>query len=77
MDGYFLRGVTDEYLLVFRGADEEQMLRIICKLQTTRDKELKKLAQQLELEWYERFRNNNGKPKQRDAKQNHAGVRDK
>jgi hypothetical protein len=56
MNGYFLEGINGEHLLVFRSHDEESVLRIIKKLRTSRDKEIKALADRLELEWFDRHK---------------------
>ena len=53
MNGYFLRGVNDDNILVFRSDDPEELLRIIQRLCASRDKQTKALAQQLELQWFE------------------------
>jgi uncharacterized protein YaaQ len=53
VNGYFLRGVNEDHILVFRSDDPEELLRIIQRLCASRDKQMKALAQQLELNWYE------------------------
>jgi hypothetical protein len=53
INGYFLRGVNDDNILVFRSDDPEELLRIIQRLCASRDKQMKALAQQLELNWFE------------------------
>jgi hypothetical protein len=53
IDGYTLRGTADEHILVFRSDDPEQLLRIIQKIATMRDREIKGIAEQLELDWCE------------------------
>jgi len=53
VNGYFLRGVNEDHILVFRSDDPEELLRIIRRLSASRDKQMKALAQQLELNWYE------------------------
>jgi hypothetical protein len=50
-EAYFLRGVEDEHLLVFRGDDAEEILFIIKRLAACRDKQIKAMAQKLEEEW--------------------------
>ena len=54
IEGYFLNGVDGEQMLVFRSGDPEEILRIITRLGASRDKEIKGLANKLELLWYER-----------------------
>jgi hypothetical protein len=51
---YFLNGVDDDSILVFRSEDSEALFRIISRLAASRDKEIRGLAQQLELEWFKR-----------------------
>ena len=53
VNGYFLRGVNEDNILVFRSDDAEELLRIIQRLCASRDKQMKALAQQLELNWFE------------------------
>jgi hypothetical protein len=53
VNGYFLRGVNEDNILVFRSDDPEELLRIIQRLCASRDKQMKALAQQLELNWFE------------------------
>lgn len=53
VNGYFLRGINEDNILVFRSEDPEELLRIIQRLCASRDKQMKALAQQLELQWYE------------------------
>lgn len=50
-EAYFLRGVEDEHLLVFRGDDAEEILFIIARLAACRDKKIKAMARKLEEEW--------------------------
>ncbi len=52
LDGYFLKGVSGETVLVFRSDDPEALLLIIQKLCKTRHKEIKGVATTLETEWY-------------------------
>lgn len=52
--GYFLRGINDDHILVFRTDDPEEILRIINRLGASRDKQMRALAKQLELDWYKR-----------------------
>ena len=54
VEGYFLNGADGEHLLVFRSEDPEAILRIIKRLVASRDKEIKGLANKLELNWFER-----------------------
>jgi hypothetical protein len=56
MNGYFLEGVSGEHILVFRTENHEDLLRIIKKLQTSRDRETKTLARKLEIEWHDRHK---------------------
>jgi hypothetical protein len=53
IEGYFLTGANDETLLVLRSEDPESILKVITRLAASRDKEIKGLAQKLELLWYE------------------------
>jgi hypothetical protein len=53
VNGYFLRGVNEDNILVFRSDDPEELLRIIQRLCASRDKQMKALAKQLELNWFE------------------------
>lgn len=57
MNGYLLRGVNDELLLVFRSYSQEDILAIIRKVGQLRDKEIKSLAEDLEGELYDRSAN--------------------
>jgi len=52
--GYFLRGISDDNILVFRSDDSEELLRIIKRLCASRDKQIRALAKQLEIDWYSR-----------------------
>jgi len=54
MDGYFLRGIKDDNILVFRSMDPEELLLIIQRLSASRDKKLRALAQKLEIDWNSR-----------------------
>lgn len=53
-DAYFLRGIENEHLLVFRGDSTEDLLFIIRRLAACRDKEIKAMAKRLEEEWNQR-----------------------
>lgn len=53
MRGYFLRGAEDEILLVFRSYDPHDIISIIRKAKTVRDKSIKELADELEQEFYD------------------------
>jgi hypothetical protein len=59
--GYFLRGITEDNILVFRSDDPEELLRIIQRLCASRDKQIRALAKQLELDWYSRNNNKENK----------------
>jgi hypothetical protein len=50
--GYFLRGINEDNILVFRSDDPEELLRIIQRLCASRDKKIRALAKQLEINWY-------------------------
>lgn len=54
IEGYFLTGVDGEHLLVLRSGDSETILKVITRLAASRDKEIKGLANKLELLWYEK-----------------------
>ncbi|QWT29954.1 hypothetical protein SEA_SHAM_60 [Streptomyces phage Sham] len=58
VNGYFLRGINEDNILVFRSDDPEELLRIIKRLCASRDKQIRALAQQLEIDWYSRDNNN-------------------
>lgn len=62
LNGYFLRGINEDNILVFRSDDAEELLRIIQRLCASRDKQIRALARQLELDWNSR-NNNKGKQK--------------
>ena len=48
-----LTGVTGELLLVLKTHDEDQLISIIKKLKTIRNKEIKELAEELEASLYD------------------------
>jgi hypothetical protein len=50
--GYTLRGVGDDHILVFRTDDPEELLQVIERLKASRNKQMKALAEKLELDWY-------------------------
>jgi hypothetical protein len=52
IDAYQLQGISGESILVFRSDDPEALLGIITRLTRVSNKELKKIALQLEEEWY-------------------------
>lgn len=52
MIGYFLKGVAEDNILVFRSDDPEELLQIIERLKASRTKQMKALAEKLELDWY-------------------------
>jgi HEPN domain-containing protein len=51
--GYFLRGVKEDHILVFRSDDPEELLQVIQRLGASRDKQMRALAQQLEINWFD------------------------
>jgi HEPN domain-containing protein len=51
--GYFLKGVADDNILVFRSDDPEELLQVIQRLGASRNKQMRALAQQLEINWNE------------------------
>jgi hypothetical protein len=60
-EAYFLRGIEDEHLLVFRGDSSEDILFIIKRLAACRDKKIKAMAIKLEEEWNrEKYGNRRG-----------------
>lgn len=59
--GYFLRGINEDHILVFRSEDPEELLRIIQRLCASRDKQIRALAKQLELDWNSRNYNKENK----------------
>lgn len=52
MIGYFLRGIKEDHILVFRSDDAEELLQIINRLKASRNKQMKALANKLELDWF-------------------------
>jgi len=65
MKAYFLNGINGDHILVFRSEDSEEILRIINRLGASRDKQMKALAEKLELNWYERQYNNKKEKKRK------------
>jgi hypothetical protein len=61
VNGYFLRGINEDNILVFRSDDSEDLLRIIQRLCASRDKQIRALAQQLEIDWNSRNYNKENK----------------
>jgi hypothetical protein len=59
--GYFLRGINEDNILVFRSEDPEELLRIIQRLCASRDKKMRALARQLEIDWNSRNYNKENK----------------
>jgi len=55
MDGYFLSNIDDEVFLVLRTKDPDCLLKVIRKLGTMREREIKALAEYLESEWHGNF----------------------
>lgn len=55
MIGYILESVEGEWLLAFRTNDPEEIFRVITKLRSTRDKELRKIAETLEMDYHKRM----------------------
>jgi HEPN domain-containing protein len=51
--GYFLKGVAEDHILVFRSSDPEELLQVIQRLGASRNKQMRALAQQLEINWNE------------------------
>lgn len=49
--GYFLRGVKEDNILVFRSDDMEELLQIIRRVGASRSKQMKALADKLEADW--------------------------
>lgn len=52
MIGYFMRGVKDDNILVFRSEDAEEILQVIRRLGASRNKQMKAIANKLELDWF-------------------------
>lgn len=75
MNGYFLRGVDDEHLLVFRSDDPEEIFRVIRRLCECRDKDTRALAETLEKEWYEQYTRHNGQVKPDHKKSTNNSTR--
>lgn len=63
MTGYFLRGVNNDNILVFRSDDPEELLSVIKRLCASRDKQIRALGETLELDWYARERDSQNKNK--------------
>jgi len=61
VNGYFLRGINEDNILVFRSEDPEELLRIIQRLCASRDKQIRALAQKLEIDWNSRNYNKDNK----------------
>lgn len=59
--GYFLRGINDDNILVFRSDSPEELLLIIRRLSASRDKQIRALAKKLEIDWYSRENKNKDK----------------
>jgi len=57
MDGYLLKGIDDEILVVFRSFDEAEVTALIKRLSGIRDKGIKELALEEEL-YGGHYRNN-------------------
>lgn len=53
LEAYFLNGVEDS-ILVFRTEDSETLFRIIARLAASRDKEIRGIAKELELDMFKR-----------------------
>jgi hypothetical protein len=62
-NGYFLRGLDQEMILVIRSPEEETLMKIIKKIQACRDKELKELGLALEKSFYEGRDTSTSRPK--------------
>lgn len=76
MNGYVIRGIDDELLLVIRSMDEELIHQIIKKISSMREKEIKALAEDLEMDLLNGHTNgSNGKPKPKDKGSGSRGVR--
>lgn len=54
LQAYFLKGVDDDSILVFRSDDADTLFRLISRLAASRDKEIRGIANKLEIEWFER-----------------------
>jgi flagellar motor switch protein FliG len=54
MRAYILESVEGEWLLAFRTNDPEEIYGVISKLQSTRNKQLKGLAKELEEDFHKR-----------------------
>jgi hypothetical protein len=51
---YFLEGVEGDSILVFRTDDTDTLFRVISRLAASRDKEIRGIAKNLEIEWFKR-----------------------
>lgn len=52
MKAYFLKGIQDDNILVFRSEDPEELLQVIQRLAASRNKQMKAVAEKLELDWF-------------------------
>ena len=78
MDGYILKGVNDEYLLVIKSDNIETILHLIDKISTSTKDEIKDLASKLEKSLYDDgSRRNSGKagPKNKTKSANSGSSR--
>lgn len=77
MNGYFLEGIENESVLVIRTDNSEDILKVINKLSTSRDKEIRALAGKLEKDFYDRYIRNNCKSGPENKKKDKVSDRNR
>lgn len=75
ISGYFLYGLDGERLLVVRSWDDEAMLKVIKRIQASRDKEIKALGAELEEHFNDKRDGNISKPRPKNTKKNTTSTR--
>lgn len=53
-DAYLLFGPNNEILIVIKGTEDELLLKIIKKILSSRDKDIKRIGEILEKDFYDR-----------------------
>ena len=53
-DAYLLFGPNNEILMVIKGTEDELLLKIIKKILSSRDKDIKRIGEILEKDFYDR-----------------------
>ena len=59
VNGYVIRGVDGELLLVVRSRDEDLIYTIIERIKKSRDKKVRELAEHLEEMYFDKFNGRN------------------